>query len=58
MRTYDAVQECHSCGERFTIRYHEDNSYEYLDEPCECESGFSPIYEEPSISQWLESLTH
>ena len=56
MRTYDAVQECHSCGKRFTIRYQEIGWYGYLDEPCECESGFSPLYGELSISEWLESI--
>lgn len=56
MRTYDAVQECHSCGKRFTIRYYENGCYDYLDTPCECEDAFTPVGGEPSISEWLESL--
>lgn len=49
-------QECTCCGHRFVITYHEDGSYEYTTEPCECEySGFSPV-DGPSISQWLALL--
>ncbi|MBQ6403317.1 MAG: hypothetical protein IJI27_05375 [Oscillospiraceae bacterium] len=49
-------QECDCCGKVFTVRYHSNGTYDYVDEPCDCEANFSPVDGEPSISQWLEAL--
>ena len=52
----NAYQECNECGKLFQITYFEDGTYEYFDDPCNCESGFSPVDGVPSISEWIESL--
>ena len=43
-------QECNGCGAKFRIQYQDNGSYKYIDEPCECESDFSPVDDNPSIS--------
>ena len=48
-------QECNECGVRFRVRYFYDGSYEYVDDPCECESGFSPVEGNLSISEFIKS---
>jgi len=55
-RYIDCIQECNTCGKQFIIRVYEDGSYDYLTETCECESGFSPVDGEISISQAVETL--
>jgi hypothetical protein len=48
------MQECECCGKKFRIKYLLNGSYEYIDEPCECESDFTPANSSiPSISQWI-----
>ena len=44
-------QECSVCGHRFSLQYHSNGTYTYLDEPCECEADFFPLG--PSLSEWL-----
>ncbi len=46
-------QECNNCGARFKVRYMRDGTYIYIDEPCECDSDFSPVEGNPSMSEWL-----
>lgn len=47
-------QECECCGHKFSLMYHEDGTYTYLDTPCECEADFYPFG--PSITEWLERI--
>ena len=47
------MQECNSCGKRFRILYKADGSYIYIDQPCLCDSAFSPCDGAPSITEWL-----
>ena len=58
METIVVTQECYDCGCKFDIMYLQDGTYEYIDDCCDCESPFSPISGQPSISQWLESIRH
>ena len=51
-----AEQECHSCGKHFYLKYHSDGTYEYVEEVCDCDTDFSPVEGELSISEWLEYL--
>lgn len=55
-RHHRAVQECSECGKQFTLLYLDDGSYEYLEEPCECDASFHPVDGELSISEWLETI--
>ena len=55
-RHHRALQECSECGKRFLLLYWDDGSYEYLEEPCECEASFRPTDGELSISEWLEKI--
>ena len=55
-RFIDCGQSCNACGCQFIIRVFEDGTYDYLTEPCECESEFSPCDGEISISQSVEAL--
>ena len=48
-------QECWNCGRTFSIVYHEDGTYTYLDDPCECEQDFFP-WDGPSITEWIERI--
>lgn len=56
MKTKIVKQECQECGKQFRVKYLEDGSYEYIDEACNCESGFHPVEDEQSISQWTDQL--
>lgn len=59
MRTYKAMQECNCCGKLFPVLYYEDGNYDYFDgdeSPCDCEDGFSPFYNVPSINEWIKNL--
>jgi len=47
---------CSACGKIFVISYRVDGSYEYITEPCECETDFEPCDGYPSISEWLEKV--
>ena len=47
-------QQCSCCGCRFSLMYHSDGKYTYLDDPCECEAEFIPLG--LSISEWLEHI--
>ena len=47
------VQECDNCHIQFRIMYYVDGTYNYIDEPCECESEFHPV-DGPSLTQWME----
>lgn len=49
-------QQCNKCGKTFWVEYFSDGTYMYLDDPCECESGFSPVPGSPSIGEWLEMI--
>lgn len=53
-----AKQVCEGCGKSFHIMYCSDGTYKYLGETCSCEAGFHPADGEPSISEWLESLSN
>lgn len=55
-RYIDCGQSCNACGSQFIIRVYEDGSYEYLTNTCDCESGFSPLDGEMSISETVETL--
>ena len=58
-KTYKVVeQECENCGKHFHLRYCSDGNYEYIDESCECESGFHPVEDEQSISEWIDTLNN
>lgn len=57
MRGKVVMQECTQCGEHFPVRYLEDGTYDYIRSFCDCESDFVPIEGQPSISEWMESLT-
>lgn len=46
-------QQCNGCGNIFKVQYLNNGSYNYIDEPCECEDTFSPLSATPSISEWL-----
>lgn len=47
------LQECNQCGAIFSVQYNRDGSYTYYDEPCDCDSDFSPVNGELSISEWI-----
>lgn len=58
-------QKCEACGKTFLVRYKARRSgtgfisdgYDYLGEPCACESSFCPDnLDEPSISEWVGAL--
>lgn len=51
-----AIQKCNQCGTTFAVRYNRDGSYTYYDEPCDCDSDFSPADGELSISEWIERV--
>lgn len=57
MKSKIVMQECTCCGQKFPIKYYENGTYEYICETCECEGDFEPVDGEPSISEWLETLT-
>ena len=46
-------QQCNKCGHMFGVKY-SYRGYEYVGEPCDCESDFHPV-DGPSYSEWLES---
>lgn len=52
--TKTVLQECNGCGHTFNVEYCIDGHYNYIDEPCDCECGFSPVNGEPSFSEWSE----
>jgi hypothetical protein len=53
--TKTVLQACNECNQLFRVEYHSNGSYTYLDNPCDCESDFSPaITDDPSISEWME----
>ena len=47
-------QQCSCCSHRFSLMYHLNGTYTYLDDPCDCEAEFYPLG--PSISEWLEEM--
>jgi hypothetical protein len=47
-------QQCYDCGHRFALMYHEDGSYTYLDDPCECKAEFFSLG--PSLTEWLTRI--
>lgn len=54
MRSKQVKQRCNCCGHEFSLMYWENGTYTYLDDPCECETDFSPLG--ISLSEWLEKL--
>lgn len=56
MEKFRAMQECNCCGKKFWIEYRSDGTYEYLDDACDCEDGFSPAPGFQSIAEWMETL--
>ena len=57
MKSKVVMQTCTCCGKIFPVEYFENGNIEYIGEPCECESDFEPISGEPSISEWLKTLS-
>lgn len=51
-----ALQRCNQCGATFLVQYNRDGSYTYYDEPCDCDSDFSPVNGELSISEWIKRV--
>lgn len=49
-------QQCNECGCEFDLVYWSDGTYTYLDDTCDCESNFSPVDGQPSLSEWLEQI--
>lgn len=56
MKNTVVMQECQECGKRFPVTYCEDGTIKYISDTCDCESGFTPIEGQPSISEWLEII--
>lgn len=54
MKTKIVKQQCSCCGHTFDLMYHENGTYTYLDDPCECEAEFFPLG--LSLSEWLGKL--
>ena len=54
MKNTVVMQECSQCNKRFPLRYFADGTYEFVSEPCDCESAFNPIEGKPSITEWIE----
>lgn len=52
----DCLNQCNECEQQFIIRVYKDGTYDYLTEPCQCESEFLPYDDELSISQVIETL--
>ena len=55
MKNKIVAQECWECGHVFSLMYHEDGTYTYLDNSCECRQDFFPL-NGPSITEWLERI--
>ena len=53
-KTVRVLQECNNCGDQFLVLYRSNGNYEYIEDSCNCESDFSPVGENPSITQWIE----
>lgn len=52
----EVPQVCNDCNSIFVIRYCSDGTYDYVSEPCECESEFHPVEGKPTFAEWLESI--
>jgi hypothetical protein len=52
----EVAQVCEECGAIFVIRYCSDGTYDYVSEPCECDSAFHPVEGQITITEWIASI--